>query len=596
MTSKGAAHITSPSNQILTNMDRDLPLKPTLAFLACLLLAVVVYIYYAPLTVKPPIGQIYTDAHSRVWVMEKNRLISLEADGVGLPQSISLSQHGIDQHIGQLIPLRSGKFIINAQGQSTSIAHHVKRFRRIAESESTAEAGSLLKCDATFVNCTPWGEKRLFFDVAWSGLELSTGQIILNDTARHRVLLLSADGDILSEAEGFKFPNHAVEDDDKVWIVDTNNYRLVALKINHRQLLKTGEEIDLLDYKGIQPDHNWPSLAALDQQHNWWVMINDINMAHPTVYRLNADKTTTPFGTQLNDASFMLLHNGQVYISQYPENVVWTFRQSDHTSTGKTISNTELTATKHEIQNEISANNREMWLIIAAIAVLGLGLLAYAIKGSSPINMSSLNRHTRHQSQWRINVDQKLDPVASQAQTTEMRWISKNEQTMRGIKRLRLFVMIGACWMFISFAWLFLFFREAFTIELTAFIAASLGVASFAYLWASKIQKIRLGVMGDYLIIHHGDINQATQILGRDILYTDMELYAQDTYLFWQNQRTVLFDKSQFEQYALPIIQQGKRTTTSQLLITRLKNGDMAVITALTLAAFMLVATVLIKS
>lgn len=571
-------------------MDRDLPLKPTLAFLACFILAIIVYAYFAPLTVKPPIGQLYKDSNHRIWVMEKNYLVALLSEEAGVPKQISLAQHGINQHIGQLIPLQSGEYLINSQGQTTSITHHIKRFLRLEESENTTTEGSLLKCEATFVHCEPWGESRLFFNVAWSGLELSTGLIILNDTTRHRVLLLSPGGKILSEMGGFKFPNHAVEDGDNVWIVDTNHNRLVALSINNQQLSKTGEVIHLSDYQGIQRQHNWPSVAALDAQKNWWVMINDSGMAHPGVYRLNVDKTVTQYGRQLEDASFMLLDDKHVYISQYPENVVWAFSQDMEDGEGKAINNTELTAVNYEVQHEISANKRTMWLIIAAIATVGIALLAYAIKGSSPAKT-----HARCRAKWQIDVDQ----VVGEPQMTQLLWIDKNERFMKKLRWAKLGILLASVFVFVGFAKLFMTFKNlstelGFSGMLWVTLAMEAVMIVFAFYTMHTIQKRQLGVMGKYLLIRQGSANQAIKILGNDILYTDKELYAKGTYLFWQNLQDTVFEKQPFEQYVVPILQQGKRINSWQLLIARLKDGDMTIVMGIVFIVLMLLATFMI--
>lgn len=566
-------------------VDRELPLKPTLIFLACLCLAIATYIYYVPLTQRPPISQLYTDANDDLWVLDKNRLVPLKDSWHTPLKPYSLASHGIKQHIGQLIPLRNGGYIINKGGQQYSVIHNMRRFFRLTEADNVGE-GSLMKCDEQFRQCLPWGDKELAFKTAWSGLALSNGLIVINDTSRHRVLLVDADGRVISRLTGFKFPNHVVEDENKIWIVDTNHHQIVALAIENNQLVRTGEVIHLSDYSGIKSQHGWPSVAYLDEQKNWWVMVNDNGMSHPGIYRLNKDNTVTRYAEQLNDASFMFLQGENLYVSQYPENIVWSFNRSQ--AIGKPLDNAQLALLNQQIDQELVHYKKKMWLIIALMSVLGIGALIYAIKGAKPMNQNRF-KGTKGAA-WRIDVE----AMKALPKTTQLIWIPRNESFLKKL-RLGRVAVIGmgavASIVFISLMWL----GPRISLSLNNWLVISkLGVVIalvlFVYFMLNEILKYQLGVLNGCLLIRQGSENKATKVTGKNIFYTNNELYANGHYLFWQNHQETVYDKTLFEQHVVPILQQGQRISSWQLFTMRIRQGEYIAVSTVLLGFVVLVA------
>ncbi|MPV86655.1 hypothetical protein GCU85_07945 [Cardiobacteriales bacterium ML27] len=379
---------------------------------------------------------------------------------------------------------------------------------------------------------------------------------------------------MLSELDGFKFPNHLVEDGEKIWVVDTNHHQIVALGVKNRQLSRTGDVVSLSDYSGMESAHEWPSIAYLDDHQRWWVMVNDSGMAHPGFYRLNKDKTTTRFASQLNDASAMLVHDQKLYVGQYPENKVWVFDMQ--AGDGQAVTSQALSTLNQRIDDEISSQKTKMWSIIAAISVLGIGLLAFAVYGSKPIaavQSGALARKNKRIFSSRIDVD--LSQSAGEI-TQKIVWIphsKKATQKLKLAKRISYFVPL--C-IFIGLG--SVFFRNESEKEIPLvfwpMVVLALCVVPLASYAINKIMNRELGVFNGALLIRQGKIAQAVRLYGKDIVYTNNALYAKGEYLMWQNPQYTIYDKAAFEQYAVPVLQQGRKVSDWKLYGLRLKDGD----------------------
>lgn len=545
-------------------MDRDLPLKPTLFFLACLILAIGTFLYFSPATMVPPIGQIFKTNDGAVIALEKDKLINLsESNDV-----TDLSPYVNGAHVGQIIPLASGELIINARGQSQNIWINMKRLFRASDT-SGQPLTSLLKCDSQINRCQSWGSDGLVFNMGWSGLALKNGQIIINDSSRHRVLLLSAEGNLLSELDGFKFPNHAVEVDKNIWIVDTNHHQLVELSVEGSELLRTGTTIKLRDYSGIKYSHDWPSIAYLDAEQHWWVMMNDSGMAYPGIYRLNADKTTTQIASEIEDATTMLVDGDQLYIAEYPDNAIWQF--DIQTLSGTQLNNADLQQVNNIAEKQAGRQKLIMWSVVGVLILAGVSGLFFAIKGSTPV-ANPPNMRFEKELEKATSASQKMAGII---------WISKNPKLEKKMIQAERAIKYGLPLMLIlTIGSLLSLVLGGLALSVQLIFGYLLIVILFipAYLFSMRAMQgfidYELGVENNYLIVQHNKANHRTIVLPKDIAYTKNAIYADGKIFPFKNPRYgFAYDIEKFKQYVLPLLKQSERINEWEMFKKQLGIG-----------------------
>lgn len=555
-------------------MDRNLPLKPTIGFLICLCLAIFIYFYYAPMLVRPPINQLFTDNKNNIWALQKDQIVQIKSTENQDLTQYSLEKFGINNHVGQLISLADGSYIINKGGQDYSILRNIGRYLRLAEDEvdtngssfNNTSTGSLLKCGQSFNTCQPWGDASLVFTTGWSGLELESGLIIINDTSRHRVLLVNEKGTVLDTLSGFQFPNHTIEDEDNIWIVDTNHWKIVAVNIKDKKLIRINKEIKLADYSGISRRVDWPSIAYLNNK-DWWVMINDGGMANPNIYRLNPDNTATQFASQITDASAMLIADNYLYVGQYPENTIWQF--DIQTGKGNVINIPALTQLNQQVDANITATMIEMGMIIAGISLLGIALLIFAIKKSKPIEANNTTES------YKINVNKK---VSKPTVIKKVIWIDKHNFFIKKIKKIKKSFLIfmpvlALCVAIITGTIILLEIKLPTLLINLLFISifTMVLVSYYTFYLANTILKYNLGVLSGFLLVRIGESKQAIRIIGKDIFYSNNTLFFNGKNIPFQNAQAIFYDKKSFETYINPILQQGQKLSGVKLWLKRLK-------------------------
>ncbi len=539
-------------------MDRNLPLKPTLAFLACLILMLGVFLYFVPRIAKLPIDQLLETHDGQVLALGGEQLIAVTGKA-----DIALSEHVTQRHIGQLIPLASGGFIVNSQPQSQNIWINIKRLLRLQERQYSDS--SLIKCDAQMHHCQSWGQGGLTFKMGWSGLELANQQIIINDSARHRVLLLSENGKILNELDGFFFPNHAVAVNNHVWIVDTNHKELIELSIENDKLVRTGKIIALSDYRGIDARHAWPSIAYLDQNDKWWVMINDDAMAHPGIYRLNDDKTVTRIAKGIDDATAMLLTDSQLYLSNYPDNTLWQF--DINSLSGGKITPTSLAALNRDFEQKADAIARQLYLLLAILGTVALGFLIYAIKGSKPVVRETV--HLTKPAEVSASLPQKNRDTV---------WIAKNSSYLGNVKKAKTAVTllpVSLVSIVIGLLLFTLFANSPIPLSFIFMIPLILLVIVLTKKFLSPViysaLNIDIGVQDGKLILRDNYTKKVAYVFGKDIVYSKTAFIANNQLFQVINPKAgTHFDSKTFKRYVLPIIQQGERVNEWQLFVKTL--------------------------
>lgn len=349
-------------------MDRELPLVPTIIFLASIVFCIGLYMQRISAFSIPVVGQMFYQSGS-LHALFGNQVLDLKQDRVRL----SLDELNIDRHVGQLGVDHNGNLFVNKGGQSTSLIHKWKRFNRQKDSEPNGSEGSLLNCDS-LNSCQPWGDASLSFDTAWSMFNTGDGQYLIADTARHRMHLVAPSGNVLHTLEGFNFPNHVFQYQESDWVVNTNGNNLIELTINGGALARTGNTISLRGYAGVPDDYKFPSMAFsthVDGESSLVVLTHPNGMNRGKIFQLRGE-SASPLLAQLNDISTIELHENILYAADYETHALW----STNLITGET-SRLDRNAFDHALQNSKTVADREFKYFIAyASIIMTVGFLA----------------------------------------------------------------------------------------------------------------------------------------------------------------------------------------------------------------------------
>lgn len=175
-------------------MNRNIPLVPTLIFLLAILSGILFYLSKTEEIVATTIQQVVKSNDGTVWAVMGDTFIDLSST----KDNMTFSQHGFDYHVGQVVPLKSGEWLLNVGAQGDYVKKAISRSLQESADEHQA-SGSLLKCSNDLKNCRPWGEVELQFDRAFEGFELENGNILIFKAERKRIFLVDNEGIILDE-------------------------------------------------------------------------------------------------------------------------------------------------------------------------------------------------------------------------------------------------------------------------------------------------------------------------------------------------------------------------------------------------------------
>lgn len=228
-------------------MNRNLPLIPTIVFLLLTLNAV--YLYTSKIEQISPtsIQQVVKDNSGTIWALFGDSLIDLSDE----KPNRSFSRHGFDHHVGQIIPLASGKWVLNIGAQNNYVQKALQR--SILEDTSEYQgSGSLLKCNFDLSQCNRWGETRLQFERAFDGVELDDGRMLIFKAEQKRIFLVDSNGLILSQIQNEELWFGVNKTSNGTWFgLNTDRRELVGININGNSI--TTEKIST-DFKNLVGD------------------------------------------------------------------------------------------------------------------------------------------------------------------------------------------------------------------------------------------------------------------------------------------------------------------------------------------------------
>lgn len=564
-------------------MDRDLPLVPTIIFIASLIIAIALYMQASPKLHRPPVSQFILNDANGLQVLFKNRLVSLENDSLDRV----LSEYGISQHVGRILLLDGGDLVLNAAGQNTSLLHKWRSFKR--KTELKAKGGtSLLHCDSQFLECNAWGDDALHFDTPWSGLSITNDRHVILDTSRHQVYLLNENGDLLDTLKGFKFPNHATLIGGDIWVVDTNHNTLVPLKIEDSRLIRSHEALYLNDFIGINYEHLYPSMAyKVDDA--WFVLIHANGMDRGRVYRLEDGKATQLFQRQ-KDISSLYFSGGKLFVATYSDHSLWSM--SLDSGDVQRIQSNSFENSILAVDKEIRSHRIKFYLQAGAVIAIGFLALIFSLRKSTPsvVNAGKIL----------VPLDEKSHQPSERL--TEILWVSKNQALLKlhfkALKKLRL---LGLGTLTITSLAAGILLATSADDKYWPIIALifSLSTVFISMPWVVKqlsgsFLNSSLGSNGKDILVKDIDSGDMQKVNINNTLFSNQDLYDGKVYITWQDFGKVYFDKLEFEELISPLLQKARKVSLFRIYLWRLRCGERGALAGLVSILFSVAAMVVL--
>ena len=229
---------------------------------------------------------------------------------------IDLEQFGITETPGDYDFFSNGDLLINRDDFLPSIEDKVKRLNREANTNSATagEYKGLQRCNIKTKTCETFNRTIPAIQGAhYIHIDRKTDDVYLSDVSRHQIRKLDKKGKLLAELKsGLQFPNQVFLEGETLWIVDTNNHAMKAVKATTTDF---GEKIETHKFVDVYP-RIWPS-AFSKVKDNWWVNISNNSMVNASVVIFDknwGEKSSLSFPKGADPVASLVTDNGVIII------------------------------------------------------------------------------------------------------------------------------------------------------------------------------------------------------------------------------------------------------------------------------------------
>jgi len=544
-------------------MNRDLPLIPSLVFIASLIICIALYMQRVALFSVPSVGQ-FLERNGEVHVLFKNQLINLEDEF----DNVSLATHGIKNHVGQVGLADDGALFINTAGQWTSLLHKWRRFQRQQEPSAKHGKSSLLSCDSD-LECQPWGDEAFHFNGAWSMFDAGQGRYLINDIERHRVHLADADGRLLDTLRGFRFPNQLFLMNNSFWLVNTNTNSFIELEISDDALKRSGSEIDLGTYSGIPSLYKFPSSAYSVDRARLLALIHPNAMNYGRVFELNGGSAKRLFA-DLNDITAIYFNREIVFVADYETHTLW--RQKINGGEPELVNSESYLAALETARSVARSHWADFIVLVSVIFGVGIIALVIALAKSKSISSAAINIG--------VTQNQIIDTAG------EVIWVESDTRYMKQFKALetsmKFFLGLSVILIFLITA--LALYNKGFNVEGLGSVLKLVGLVGLLnvimyFVFAQLKGQHRRKLGWDGRDLHFGTPSGEIVVATPDqVFYSRYQISAKGVSLPIQMFNNRFFDKQSFETIVLPTLLPQNQLGALGLFMQRLKAGGSEII------------------
>lgn len=232
-------------------------------------------------------AQMHTHPNGNLYIMLGDRLYGFDGQG-RLADRLDLADFGVEAGVATDFAFFSnGDLLLRRHaGEQGFIAnlHRLFRFKNLQTVASRSVEQGLFRCATASHQCAPFGQPAPNLGGSfWLALDWESDQVFLADTARDSVYLFAKTGEKLDELGIFHFPNQIHYQDHKLYIADTNHYRMVEVGIKDGHFNGVLDMMDTRSKESIAQGEVWPATFLLLDGRRWVYNAKN-NMAYGGVY------------------------------------------------------------------------------------------------------------------------------------------------------------------------------------------------------------------------------------------------------------------------------------------------------------------------
>ncbi|NND83133.1 MAG: hypothetical protein HKN50_11960 [Gammaproteobacteria bacterium] len=569
-------------------MNKNLPTIPSICFLTLL---VVLIIYYGAVSadIEPlPVQQVVVDRDGTPWGLYHTDLVALE----GSDASISFAGEGIRSHVGQIIALQDGGWLVNKGAQSQFLIRAIRRANESAE-QLYQNSSSLLRCDSSLYSCIPWGEVALQFERSFDGLEMEDGRFLLFNPAKSLVFLVSRNGVILDRITKQEYWFGAAALGAGRYIAaNTKRQRIEYIVVTDNSLSIEKSDINLRELENGKFCLKWISKPIPAQQGFWITGERVTNRGYSEgdddktikgLFMVGPEGSLVHAGLTYQDLAEFEGDDRYLYVTEFDKQEVKRFE----IATGETR-----LLTSHALEeafqrwNQIYAEGRStLWrnMLFGLVGLLGCGVWVW--RGATPIEQGA-------RKSWMDSVfdpkmfepKESIDLTASVGSKIE----SQHDLDIPLSRSGRLFDQ-ARWWLIGGFAvfTLFMFwgfflnsspasgdtlFSKAYAKGQTEFIWAFFSLMVYVIYRLARGKPKRLRVMGQDLLWVLGD-GRTFRFDPETLVYTKHAFADQNVYVTVKRSDKAVYETAIFNRHAAPIIQQGRHVNWLGMMRYQLSNN-----------------------
>ncbi|RZI82784.1 MAG: hypothetical protein EOP38_14845 [Rubrivivax sp.] len=221
-----------------------------------------------------PDGKVYAVGPEQLWVF---------SDTGDLLQRIPLARFGLTEFVGDFWVNAEQKILLRKQRPQGGIARTLRVVFRIGgdgRDQDPSGQAALQWCSLTGEACRPFGAGFRSTRTFRLAVEPATGAVLIADTAQHRLLRLSAKGDLqATSAAHFQFPNALLmTKDGLLHVADTNHHRIAAVSLATPGFGDVQHAFNV-ETATSTPGRNWPMGLAQASDGALWTINAGPDMA-----------------------------------------------------------------------------------------------------------------------------------------------------------------------------------------------------------------------------------------------------------------------------------------------------------------------------
>ncbi len=505
----------------------------------------------------PTLTHMHTAPDGALYIMLGTDLF--EHDGAGRPiRGIDLRELGVKDVIGDFALFSNGDLLLRIGADERGISDKLRQFFRrdnLEPAQQEAARGGLFRCDLAAMVCVPFGnthfnlDQSFFLDIDWE-----TDRVLVADSSRHRLLLLSSTGDLLAQTnQGLKFPNQVIYRDGLAYVANANRHEIAVFAVGDASFKRTVLGFLTAEVGTKLRGHIWPS-AVMRVEDQFWVVNSDNGMGNGIVVRFNKDgerlgELALP---ETADVFSVLPFRGDVLVNDL--NAGRIYRYSSAGERLPDFASRLLDQGVQELAQQKGDYYRWMYIVIGLFGTIFVVGVAIGLRQE-------------------MAVDHQLPPADAEdlvltPETPGILWIDPDPNFTRRIKWL-LWSFAALCLLFIPMLWMLI----GVELPLGFFLAIGIMLATGIGLMyiVSRFTRQRLGILGERVIAVDSGGNYAAARSER-VRYSPNRLVVGSVVLTLRTNQP-LFPEEHMVAHLYPLLKSAQYLTQGQMLgvVMRLK-------------------------